>query len=80
VSCQAKMKSHSTQFIAILRDSGDEPDSAKTGKAPNLRHRLHQENKTKTKQNVRKGWMTETTMMSEQRLIPWVMAGGVGFL
>jgi hypothetical protein len=34
--------------------------------------------KTKTKQNGNAGWTTETTMMSEQRLILEVMARSIG--
>jgi hypothetical protein len=45
-----------------------------------LRNILHQESKTKTKQNVGAGRTTGATTTNEQRHIPGAMARGVGFL
>jgi hypothetical protein len=52
VACRAKWKLHSTEFLEVLRDSGDEPDGAEIGKAPRHRIIIHQGNKAKTKQNA----------------------------
>jgi hypothetical protein len=48
VACQVKRNPHSTQFLEVLRDSGDEHDDVKTRKASSLRNILH----PKIKQNA----------------------------
>jgi hypothetical protein len=68
VACRTKQKLHWTQFLAVLRDSGDEPDSAETGKVPSLSITLYQENEAKTKQMLGRGTSEMEEIFPQKKL------------